>query len=90
MINGSVIPNGQIVDILPSVSDLQVVVVNHKANKPLKELFRFGFCESIDLLCMVSKCENRLPARDWVCTDYGVDCFKDCFLLLASLSIVEP
>lgn len=78
MINAPIVPNRKVVDILPAMTDLQVMVINHEPHEPFVEGIRLEFGEAIDPLYVVAESEDALPACDWVGADYGVDCFEYC------------
>lgn len=73
MVHRPVVPDGQIVDILPPVADLQVVVLDDELDEPVEEVLRLGLAQPVDLLDVVAHGEDALPARHGVRADDGVD-----------------
>jgi hypothetical protein len=73
MIDTPVIPNRQIIRILPSVTDLQVMVLNNELHKPVQGSSALFLRQSVDLLDMVSNPKNGLPSCDWVCANHRMN-----------------
>ena len=76
MIHASVVPDGQVIDITPLMSHLQVVVLDHKLREPVNKVSRFVLAKTIDSLHMMTDREDALPASDGVRADYWMDSFK--------------
>ena len=82
MIHTPVIPDRQIVRILPSMSNLKIMIVNNQSQKPIKKPLALAFCQPVDVLHVVAQREDRLPPCDGICTDYwvhGNQLFADIF-----------
>ena len=77
MIHTPVIPNRQIIHILPPVPDLKIMVIRHQSHEPVKQMLALSLCHIIDLLNVVPKSEDRFPAGNWVGADHGVNSFED-------------
>jgi hypothetical protein len=77
MIHTPIIPDRKIIRILPSMSDLKIMIIHHESQKPVQYAFTLPFCKSIDFLHMVSESEDALPASDGVGAYDGVDGFED-------------
>ena len=77
MEHGTVVPNCEVIDILPFVADLQVMIFHNKLNEPVEKVARLGFAKSIDLLDVMARTEDALPACDGVCADHWVDGFEE-------------
>jgi hypothetical protein len=52
------------------VSYLQVVIINHKSQKPREQVFALFFRQIVDMVNMVSNSEDGLPSGDWVGANY--------------------
>lgn len=77
MIHTPVIPNRQIIRILPSVSYLEIMIIGHQSDKPLKQMLALSLCHVIHLLNMVPESEDRLPPSNRVCAHNGMDGLED-------------
>ena len=77
MVNRSVVPNCDIIGVLPAVSDLQVVIVNDQSDKPFKQSLALFWSNIIDVLYVVTDSKDRLPACDRVRSDDRMDGLKD-------------
>lgn len=73
MIHASVIPNRQIIHVLPLMSDLQVMVFDNQLHKPIQCLLTLFFRQSIDVLHMVPDSKDGLPSSNGVRADHGMD-----------------
>lgn len=72
MIHAAIIPDRQIIRILPSMPNLQVVVLRNQLYEPVQRGFAFFFGEPVDLLHVVADCEDGLPTGHRIGADYGV------------------
>ncbi len=77
MVNGAVVPDGEIIDVLPAVADLKVVVLDNELGEPVEEVLGFSLAEAVDLSNVVANSEDTLPAGDRVGADDGVDGLKE-------------
>jgi hypothetical protein len=77
MIHTPIIPNREIIRILPPVSYLQIMIIHHKSQEPVQYAFTLSFSQSINFLHVVAECENALPAGDGVGAHDRVDGFED-------------
>ena len=76
MVCASVIPDCHVVDVFPLESDLQVMVLHDKTSEPVEKVLALGFTEPMNALSVLANCEDRLPTRDRVRADNGVDCLQ--------------
>jgi hypothetical protein len=58
----------KIILVLPSVSDLQVMVLHNEVDELVEEMPRFPGCQTVDALHMCANGENALPSRDGIGT----------------------
>lgn len=77
MVHRAVIPDGEVIDVLPLVTDLQVVVLDNELHEPVEEVARLGLAETVDLLDVMASAEDALPAGDGVGANHGVDGFEE-------------
>jgi hypothetical protein len=73
MVHRPVVPDSQVIHVLPAVPHLQVVVLDDKLHEPAQEVRRLLIAEAVDLLHVVADGEDGLPAGDGVRADDGVD-----------------
>lgn len=66
MKNTSIIPNSNIILILPPEPYLQIVIVQHKPHKPIQQILALLGSDTIYMLDMASNRENRFPTGDRV------------------------
>ena len=86
MIDTAIVPNRKIVDVLPAVTDLEIVVLNDQLDEPVQEVSRLIFRKAVNVLDMVSNREHTLPPRDWVGANYWMNGFKDVADILGRAS----
>ena len=84
MIDGSVIPDGQVVDMLPLEADLEVVVLHNQLDKPVEEVLALLVREAVDALDVVADGEHGLPPRYWVGSNEGVNGLENLADVLGS------
>ena len=72
MIHAPIIPNRQIIHILPPLADLQIVILHNQLHKPVQSMLALFLGQPVDLLHVVANCEDRLPACHWVGSNHGV------------------
>lgn len=72
MVDGAVVPDGEVVEVLPAVADLEVVVLDDEVDEPVEEVARLVVGEALDALDVVADGEDALPARHGVRADDGV------------------
>lgn len=72
MVDTTIVPDSHIVSILPAVADLEVMVVDKQADKPIEQAPGLERRETINALHMVTDGENRFPACYGVRADDGV------------------
>lgn len=72
MIHAPIIPDRQILRVLPSVPHLEIMIISDQIHEPPKRLLAFEIAKSIDRLHMMSNGENGFPASDGVCANYRV------------------
>lgn len=68
-----VIPDGDIVAVLPADADLQVVVVDQQLGEPLQQRLGLELGHVVDVRQVAADGEDGLPARDRVGAHDGVD-----------------
>ena len=76
VIRAAVVPDGKVVDVLPAVSDLQVMVLNQQPRKPILQVRSLVPRHTVDVLQVVPDGVQRPPARDGICPHYRVNGFK--------------
>lgn len=76
MVNTTIIPDGKIIDVGPSVADLQVMILHNQADEPVQEVLGLVFREAVNVLDVVAHGEDRLPAGHGVGAHDGVDSLK--------------
>ena len=59
-----VIPDGQVVGVLPPEPDLEVVVVRDELDEPAQQIVAFGLTQAVDPLGVVTNGEDGLPTGD--------------------------
>jgi len=77
VIHAPVVPDGQVVLVLPPVAHLQVVVVDDQADEPVEQRAALESCHVVDLLHVRTDGEDGFPASHWVGADHGVDGLED-------------
>lgn len=76
VIDTTIIPNGEIVDVVPTVTDLQVMILHNQADEPVQEVLGLVVGQPVDVLDVVAHGEHGLPARHGVGAHYRVDGFE--------------
>lgn len=76
MVHASVVPNSQVIYILPAIADLQVMVLDNQLDKPVEEMTGLLLGQPVDLLHMRSHRENALPTSYRVCADHWMVGFE--------------
>jgi hypothetical protein len=84
MINTSIIPNCEIIRILPPMTDLQIMILDNQLNEPVQGPLALFLGQPIDLLDVVPYAKYRFPASDWVGANYGMDGLQVCADVLRS------
>jgi hypothetical protein len=77
MIHAAIIPNRDIVRVLPPIPHLQVMVLRNELHKPLEQVPALVLGKIVDLLHVVPDGEDALPSGYGVCAHDRVDCFED-------------
>lgn len=77
MIHASIIPNRQVIHILPTKPDLKIMVLNDELDEPIEEPLALGLGEPVDALHVVADGEHALPPRYGVRADHRVDGLED-------------
>lgn len=72
MVDGAVVPDGEVVDVLPAVAHLQVVVLDDQGDEPVQEALGLVVREPFDPLHVRAYREHALPARHRVRADNRV------------------
>lgn len=76
MVHAAIIPDGQVVRVLPAEADLEVVVLDDELHEPVEEVPRLRLGQPVDALDVVADGEHALPPRHRVRADYRVDRFQ--------------
>jgi hypothetical protein len=71
--DGTVVPDGNIVGILPLQPDLQIMVLVHQLQEPVQQLLALLLRHAVDVLHMPAHGEDALPPGHGVCAHDGVD-----------------
>jgi hypothetical protein len=90
MIHTPIIPNRQIIRVLPTMPDLKIMVINNQSQEPVQQSLALAFCDPVDVLHVVAESEDRLPPRDGIGADYGMHgdkLFADVFGSAALLRV---
>jgi hypothetical protein len=74
MIHTAVIPDCQVIDILPSVPDLKIMVLYNKLDEPIQSTSTLFGSKLIDMLHVVAHRKYRFPSGYRIGTDDGVLC----------------
>lgn len=77
MERAAVVPDGDVVDVLPSEPDLQVVVINAQLVEPIKHVLALFSGQAVDMANVRTDGVYRLPARHRVRADDGMDGLED-------------
>lgn len=77
VIDAAIVPDGEIVDIVPSVTDLQVMVLDDQADEPVQDVLGLVIRQTMDVLDMVAHREHGFPACHGVGAHDGVDGLED-------------
>ena len=73
MEGASIVPNGNVVNILPLEPNLKVMVIFEQLLKPLQEHGALLLGHTVDELSVLANRIQAFPARDWICTDDWMD-----------------
>lgn len=73
MIDAAIVPNREIIRVLPPVAHLQIVILDNELDKPIKRALTLLLGQLVDLLHVVSNTEYRLPAGHRVGPDNWMD-----------------
>lgn len=76
MVHTPIIADRQIIGILPLISGLQIMILDNQPQKPFQQSFRLIWCDVVDLLHMLSDCEDGFPSGDRIGADDGVRGFE--------------
>ncbi len=77
MVDATVVPDGNIMDVLPLETHLQVVVLHDELHEPVEEMPGFLIAQPVDALDVVPDSEHRLPSCDRVRANNRVDRLED-------------
>ena len=84
MIHAPVVPDCQVIEVVPLVPDLQIVVLHNQRHKPVEEVLALLLGQAIDALHVAADAKHRLPSRHGVGPDERVGCFKHLAHVLGS------
>lgn len=84
MIHTSIIPNREIIRILPPMTDLQIMVLDNQLNEPVQGPLTLFLGQPVDMLDVVSNAKYRFPASYWVGADHGMHSLQVCANILGS------
>lgn len=76
MVNTSVVPNSKVIRILPTMTNLKIVVLNNQLHKPVEKVTRFFLGQAVDSLNVSAHGEDALPACDRIGANHGVVRFE--------------
>jgi uncharacterized ParB-like nuclease family protein len=62
MVHTPVVPDGEIIRILPSMANLDVMIFRNQRREPIESSLAFFFGQPIDVLHMVADRKDRFPA----------------------------
>lgn len=65
-----------IIRVLPSEADLQVMSVVNEIQEPLQQLLALFISETVDVLNVATDREDALPSSHGVCSHNGVNCLE--------------
>lgn len=77
VIDAAVVPDGEVINIFPPVTNLYVMVLDNETDKPIQEVLGLVLRETVDMLDMVAHGEHGLPASHRVGAHYRVDGLED-------------
>ena len=86
MVRTPVVPNGEIVDVCPSVPQRQVMVLQQQSNEPVLQTLALIFGEPVDFPQVMANGVKRLPAGDGVGSHHRMNSFK----CIADLTPLAP
>jgi hypothetical protein len=72
VVHASVVPDGQIILVLPSLADMQIVVLNNQLDEPFQCMLAFLLGQAVDLLHVMANSKDRFPACDGIRSDHGM------------------
>lgn len=87
MVHAPVIPDGDVIGVLPLVAHLQVVVLDNELHEPVEEVLALLLAQAVDALAVVTDGIDGLPAGDGVGADDGVDGLEDLAHVLRSAAL---
>jgi len=87
MIHTSIVPDRQIIGILPSMTDLQIMIINYQGQELIQKSLAFELRQPIDALDMMPKRKDRLPACDRIGAYNWMDSFEDLADVLWSTAL---
>lgn len=87
MVHAPVIPDSEIVLVLPSVPDLQVVVIDEQSHEPVEQRSALQISDIVHLRNVLADGEHALPASDGVGADDGVDGLEKLANVLGSTAL---
>lgn len=97
MINASVVPDSQVILVLPPIANLKIMVLYYQVEKPSQQTCALCFTHFVDPLGVLADGKDALPSCDRIRADDRVDGFDvstDVFwrtsLATVELEIVAP
>ena len=73
MEDGAIVPDRNIIHILPLEPDLQIMIVADQSHEPLQQSFAFELGHVVDVSDVGADREDGLPTCHWVGAHYGMD-----------------
>lgn len=77
MIYAAIIPDRQVVRLLPAQPYLEIMILHDQLHKPIQKAARFFFRQPVDVLDVVADGEHGLPTGDGVRADDRVHGLED-------------
>lgn len=76
MVHATVVPDGQIIGVLPSMADLEIMVLHDQGKEPVQRMLALLLTKLIDLRHVVAYTKDGFPAGYRVCANNWMDGFQ--------------
>lgn len=87
MVDTAVVPDSNVVLRLPAETDLEVMVLDNKLDKPVEEVLALFLGKTMDLLDVMADGKDRLPACHRIGANNRVDRLEDIANILRSAAL---
>lgn len=77
MVDTPVIPDGEIIRVLPPVADLEIMVINQQPHEPREQRLALKLGDIVHLGHVLTDGKHRLPPGNGVGADDGVDSLEE-------------